>query len=316
MKILIWQTAYLGDVILTTPLIRTLERNFPDAKLSFVGRPFITEVFRGYNLQVIPFNKGFFESFSIVDKIRDHHIVLSPHRSARSSVLLFLSGIPVRIGFDRSELSWLYTHTVAHSWKKHEVERNLDLLIPLGIRQNIMVKDTKLFVGDEEIKAVREKFHLPKEYIVFAPFSNFPLKEWYTEGWIELASALSLPKVLLGTERDLQKALHMKKRTNLINLVGRTSLRELFAVISGAKLVISSDSSPVHIANALGIPAICIYTSTSPSYGFYPRIGSYLTPQIPCSPCSPNPKKCKAGSYECLKGVKPEDVIRKANLFL
>ncbi|SNZ15763.1 glycosyltransferase family 9 protein [Hydrogenobacter hydrogenophilus] len=316
MKILIWQTAYLGDVILTTPIIRTLKNNFPDAELGFVGRSFVGELLKGYPIRFIPFNKGFFESFSIIDKIKDHHMVLSPHISARSALLLFLSGIPVRIGFDRSELSWLYTHTVAHTWGKHEVERNLDLLRPLGIRQDSMIKETKLFVDEEETKIVREKFRLPEEYVVLAPFSNFPLKEWYAEGWIELAQALDLPKVLVGTEKDLRKAMHIEKKAKLINLTGKTSLRELLAVVSGAKLVISSDSSPVHIANALGIPAICVYTSTSPSYGFYPTIGSYLTPQIPCSPCSPNPKKCKTGSYECLKAVSPEDVIKKANFFL
>ncbi|MGC8852939.1 MAG: glycosyltransferase family 9 protein, partial [Hydrogenobacter sp.] len=165
-------------------------------------------------------------------------------------------------------------------------------------------------------KKAREKFCLPEEYVVFAPFSNFPLKEWYAEGWIELAQALDIPKVLVGTQRDLQKAIHIEKKAKLINLTGKTSLRELFAVISGAKLVISSDSSPVHIANALGVPAISIYTSTSPLYGFYPTIGSYLTPQVPCSPCSPNPKRCKTGSYECLRGVSPGDVIKKANAFL
>ncbi|MGB9873360.1 MAG: glycosyltransferase family 9 protein, partial [Hydrogenobacter sp.] len=185
MKILIWQTAYLGDVILTTPIIRTLKNNFPDAELGFVGRSFVGELLKGYPIRFIPFNKGFFESFSIIDKIKDHHIVLSPHISARSSLLLFLSGIPVRIGFDRSELSWLYTHTVAHTWEKHEVERNLDLLRPLGIRQDSMIKETKIFVDEEEIKIVREKFRLPEEYVVLAPFSNFPLKEWYAEGWIE-----------------------------------------------------------------------------------------------------------------------------------
>ncbi|WP_340694555.1 glycosyltransferase family 9 protein [Hydrogenobacter thermophilus] len=312
MRILIWQTAYLGDVILTTPLIRTLRENIPDAKISFVGRPFIMELLKGYDVNLFPFNKGYLESLYITEKIASHNVVLSPHISARSAFILFFSRIPMRVGFDRSELSWLYTHKVKHSWNKHEVERNLELLKPLGIKEGRWVRETKLFVFDQEVKAVSEKFSLPKEYIVLAPFSNFPLKEWYTDGWIEVARSLKGYKVLIGTEKDTQKALEIEKKVKVINLTGKTSLRDLMAILSRAKLIISADSSPVHIANALGVPAISVYTSTSPVYGFYPRIGTFLLPETSCSPCSPNPKKCRTGSYACLRAVKPEEVVEKA----
>jgi heptosyltransferase-2 len=315
MKVLIWQTAYLGDVILITPLIRTLRKCLIEAKVSFVGRPFITELLKGYDINLYPFSKGLWESFEMAEKISDYHVVISPHVSARSALILFFSGIPLRIGFDRSELSWLYTHRVKHQWNKHEIERNLELLKPLGIKENEWIRETKLFVYDEEIKSARQKFNLPEEYIVLSPFSNFPLKEWYLQGWMEIASGLNISKVLIGTEKDAKKAEEIERKAEVINLVGKTSLRELMAVIAGAKLVISVDSSPMHIANALGIPAICIYTSTSPSFGFYPRIGTYLVPSLECSPCSPNPKKCKSGHYACLRAVKPEEVLKQALKF-
>jgi heptosyltransferase-2 len=113
--------------------------------------------------------------------------------------------------------------------------------------------------------------------------------------------------VVVGTGKDMERAKVFDAYA--INLVGKTSLRELMAVISRAKLVISCDSSPVHIANALDVPAITIYTSTSPIYGFYPLKGAYLTPELACSPCSPNPKRCKTGTYDCVRAVSVEKVL-------
>ncbi|WP_448587933.1 glycosyltransferase family 9 protein [Thermocrinis sp.] len=305
MKVLVWQTAFLGDVVLATSLLGTLTKRFE--KVGFVGRPFIKELLRGYKVELIPFNKGLWESFKLSHIIKDYDVVLSAHRSMRTALVLFFSGIPTRIGFDRSELPFLYTHRVPHRWGVHEVERNAELLRPLGIEPEKEELNPKLFVSEEEVKRAVDKFKLPENYVVFSPFSNFPLKEWHVDGWVELSSLLREKVVVIGTKRDEDRAKVFKE--GVINLVGKTDLRELMAVISKAKLVISCDSSPVHIANALGVPALTIYTATSPAYGFYPLKGSYLIPNVECSPCSPNPKKCKTGTYECLSSVSVEKAI-------
>ncbi len=306
MNILIWQTAYLGDVVLATPLIRTLRKNFSSAHIAFVGRSFIRELLKGLDVELITFDKGLWESFKIAERIRDYHVAISPHISARSALILFFAGVPVRVGFDRSELSFLYTHTVRHRWELHEVDRNLELLRPLGIRN--FERMPYLFVSKEEKGQVREKFKLPEDFVVLSPFSNFRLKEWNIERWVELVKRLGIPSVVVGTERDRQRA-QIFEKTRSLNLVGKTSLRELMAVIGLSKGVISCDSSPVHIANALGVPALSIYTATSPDYGFYPLIGNYLKPKLECSPCSPNPKTCRTGTYACLSMVRVEEVL-------
>ena len=312
MNFLIWQTAYLGDVILTTPLIRTLRKNFPEARIGFVGRPFIKEVLQGYDVEVIPFSKGFRESFEIVKKIRNYDIAISPHRSMRTALILYVSQIKRRIGFDKSELPFLYTDLVEHRWELHEVDRNLSLLKPLGVKE--LVRLPKLYVEEEK---TLKKFGLrAKEYVVFSPFSNFPLKEWSLENWKKLISKLDTWIVLTGTQSELKKAEGLTYFENVINLIGKTNLRELFGIVKGAKLVIANDSSPVHIANALGVPAITMYTATSSKYGFYPLMGAYLDNPAPCSPCSPNPKKCKRGTKECLRLPAPEDVLSLVQNFL
>ncbi len=311
MKILLWQTAYLGDVVLATPLIQTLLKNFKDSHLAFVGRPFILELLKGYPVEPIPYDKRLTSTFELLKKIRGFDVAVSMHRSMRSALLLFLSGIKMRIGFDRSELPFLYTHRVKHRWGMHEVDRNLELLRPLGIKE--FVRETKLYVDDEERELVKNRFNLPRDFVVVSPFSNFALKEWHMEGWKGVIKGLSTPVVLVGTPERLKDSQSFE---GVVNLVGKTSLRELLAVLSLSKLVLSCDSSPMHMANALGVPAICVYTATSPHYGFYPLLGSYLTPNLPCSPCSPNPKRCKTSTFECLRAIKPDEVLRQASTFL
>lgn len=305
MKILIWQSAYLGDVVLTTPLIRTLKRHFPSSQVAFAGRSFIRELLKGLDVELITFDKGFWESFEVIEKLREYHIAISPHISARSALILFMAGVPMRIGFDRSELKWLYTHIVKHRWGIHEVDRNLELLKPLGIRE--FERMPYLFVSEEEKKRVRDKFRLPESFAVLSPFSNFRLKEWNIDRWLELSKRLSITPVIVGA--DTQRASIFDKVEG-INLIGKTSLRELMAVISLSKVVISCDSAPVHIANALGVPALSVYTATSPDYGFYPLIGDYVKPKLYCSPCSPNPKVCKTGTQACLSMVGVGDVLK------
>ena len=90
----------------------------------------------------------------MLEKIKDYHVAISPHISARTALILFFSGIPIRIGFDRSELSWLYTHRIKHRWDMHEVDRNLELLKPLGIKD--FERLPTLMVDEEEKRRVVE----------------------------------------------------------------------------------------------------------------------------------------------------------------
>ena len=317
MRILIWQTAYLGDVVLATSLIKTLKTNFPRAEIGFVGRPFILELLKDFDIELIPFSKGFRESFEIRKSIRNYDVAISPHRSMRTALILYFSGIKERIGFDKAELSFLYTKRVKHEWGIHEIDRNLRLLEPLGIKK--FVRKTELKLGEEEFKSILKKFSLKEgEYIVLSPFSNFRLKEWSLKNWAELINELRIPAVITGTKSDLEKVKVLKSflKKGVVDLTGKTSLRELMGVIKGAKLVIANDSSPVHIANAFGVPAITVYTATSEIYGFYPIKGRYLKNPAPCSPCSPNPKKCKRGDEICRNLPSPEDVLSVAEEFL
>ena len=316
MRILIWQTAFLGDVILATPLVLTLRKNFPSSSITFAGRPFIKELFKGWDIDLLPFSKGFRESFSVVKKIRNFDVAVVPHRSLRTALIMLASRIPRRIGFDRSELKLAFTDIVEHRWDLHEIDRNLELLKPLGVKE--FVRKTYLPLSEEEKRSILDKFDLEdRGYVLINPFSNFPLKEWSLENWKTLIKKLSGEEVVVtGLKEDYEKARSLSEGVRFRNLVGKTSLRELMGVVAGARVVVSNDSSPVHMANALGVPAITVYTATSSDYGFYPLLGSYVNNPTPCSPCSPNPKRCRKGTRECLSLPSPNLVLEVLKEFL
>lgn len=305
MKVLVWQTAYLGDVVLATSLLQNAIDIFGEYNVGFVGRPFIKDVLYGYPIELYPYNKSLKESFNILKAIKGYDAVLSLHVSFRSALMLYLSGIKKRIGFDRSEGKFLYTDLIPYKEKGiHEIERNIKLLELLASKK-LNPKPPKLYLGEELKDVVKKKFRLPHSFIAISPISNFFLKTWKLEHFIELSKSLDKPVIILS-DRRLEAFDNIK---NVLNLSGLTSLKEFLAVVSLSSLVIANDSSAIHIANAFGVKAISIYCATSASYGFYPTNGFYLEPKLYCHPCSINPKSCKTKTYQCLDFVKPEDVL-------
>jgi heptosyltransferase-2 len=307
LKVLVWQTAYLGDVVLATSLLQNTIDIFGEYNVGFVGRPFIKDVLYGYPIELYPYNRSLKDSVNILKAIKGYDAVLSLHVSFRSALMLYLSGIKKRIGFDRSEGKFLYTDLIPYKEKGiHEIERNIKLL-ELLTSKKLNPKPPKLYVEEKTKDAVKKKFSLPHPFIAISPISNFFLKTWKQEHFVKLSKSLDKPVVILSDKR--LKAFDNIK--NVLNLSGLTSLKEFLAVISLSSLVIANDSSSVHIANAFGIKAISIYCATSASYGFYPTNGFYLEPKLYCHPCSINPKSCKTKTYQCLDFVKPEDVLEK-----
>ncbi len=294
-------------MVLATSLLQNTLEIFGDYNVGFAGRPFIKDILQGYKINLHPYDKSLKESFDILKAIKGYETVLSLHVSLRSAFILYMSGIKRRIGFDRSEGKFFYTDLVHYQEKGlHEIQRNIKLL-ELLTSKNIIPKPPKLYVEENMLDFVKRKFDLPSSFIVISPKSNFFLKTWKQEYFLELAKSIDKPIVILSDTRlaAFDNIKHVK------NLSGSTSLKEFIGVVSLSELVIANDSSAVHIANAFGKKAITIYCATSSSYGFYPIFGDYLEPTLGCHPCSINPKSCKTKTLECLSFIKPKDVLEK-----
>ncbi|HID79170.1 MAG TPA: glycosyltransferase family 9 protein [Aquifex aeolicus] len=320
MRIVVWQSAFLGDLVLAGNLVVNLLINFPNSELILVARPFAVELFKGLDrLKVIPLKKNLKGTWKVIKQLAGCQIAFGVQRGLRTSLSLFLAKIPTRVGFKNAELSLLYTHKAPHYWGIHEVERNQQLLKVL----NLKVYTDRLFlpINWKTLERIEKKFNLRGEFVAVAPSANFEPKRWnekYFAKLIELLMKEGFKVTLIGAKgRDQEVAQRvlsfLKEPKGVKNLVGKTTVEELVHLIYLARLVVANDSAPVHIAEAVGTPVITVYCATSPYYGFFPRRGVYLQPKgLKCHPCKPNPKECKFSSMECTQTVKPEEVYEKA----
>ncbi|MBU2446079.1 MAG: glycosyltransferase family 9 protein [Bacteroidetes bacterium] len=326
-KILILQTAFLGDVLLTLPMIHHLRKIFQNAEIDIVVRPEakkIGEISLDLN-NVIVFdkrNKNIKNTIELIKTIRSkkYDLLISPHRSFRSSLISFLSRIPRRICFDKASFSFLYTDEVEYRKDKHEIERNLAL-----ISEFVEVSDWK---GKIPIKIfenpINEKLtdwiKSESKIICIAPFS-----EWYTKKYpetyfvrlIDSLISIGYKVILLGGLKDLENSDRItsdfKSNADIINFTGRLSISESISIVDKCDLLICNDSAPTHMGTLTSCPVLTIYGSTIPEFGFYPYREIDKVIQIEnlyCKPCGIHGQKsCPEKHFRCMNELEPEQVF-------
>lgn len=321
MKILITQTASLGDVILSTPVISALRRNYPQAELWFLSSAAAAQLLKADpDLKgTIFFDKkgadrgirGFLRKSA---EIRAHKfdMVFAIQRSARVSMLLAFAGIKKRIGFDSSVLPFLFTDTVPRKKNRHDVERNLGIIEgELNVQDSD--KELRLFapVDLSLPPAIAESLGGVRNYICVFPGSLWYTKRWHSQNFAELGKALKergLIPVFLGSAQEKELVNNCASFSQSVSLAGQTNLQELLYIVANSRLVICNDSSSLHIAAAFKIPTVAIFCATSPEMGFGPwrndKSRILGEPNLWCRPCSRHGSAfCPTGSELCMKGT-------------
>lgn len=330
-KILVIQTAFIGDVILTTPLLEVIAREFKEAQLSVVVTPQGKEILNGNPdiSEIIVYDKkgkdkGIIKFCEMVKKIKAKGFDLSiiPHRSLRSSLLVYLSQIPKRIGFNTSAGSFLLTNKVHYLRNKHEVTRNLDLAqVGLGIK--VGERKLNIYLSDKEkdfAKRFLREHNITDDFLVgFAPGSVWATKRWTTEGYAEVGDELSkryhAKVIIFGSKDDvgIAQEIHNRMKISPIIAAGKTNLKELSALIAQCKLFITNDTAPMHIAMAFNIPTVAIFGPTTLNIGFGPYGEKYVVVEckgLECRPCSLHgPRRCPEKHFACMKEISPQQVI-------
>lgn len=319
MKILISQTASLGDVILSTPVISALRRNYPNSELWFLSSSAGVNLLRSDNelAGVISYDKkgidrGFFGFIKKIRELRKHKfdLVFAIQRSARVSFLLYFAKIVRRVGFKSSALPFLFTHTVHRLKAKHDVERNLSILAnEFSIIDSD--KELRLFAPDASVISSELKGELVEPYISIFPGSLWYTKRWNAGNFAELAKGLSeagIRSIFLGSENEKELLQSCVKLSNSLSLAGKTNLQELIYVVSNSKVVVCNDSSSLHVASAFKIPTVSIFCATSPQMGFGPwrNPNSEIIEEknLWCRPCSRHGSDfCPTGTELCMKGT-------------
>jgi heptosyltransferase-2 len=333
-KILILQTAFLGDVILTLPLVQILHRKFPEAKIDFVTTPRAAEILRGHRdiHSVLVYNKRKTQrgirgmiAMSRSLKKTGYDIAIVPHRSLRSALVVYWSKIPERIAFSTSAGKWLFTKKVQCKKELHEVERNLEFLSALGIKHSDKELPS-LYPSTEDVAAVdryffEEKIVRRKAVIGIAPGSVWNTKRWLPERFSELCRMLSgkgIEIVLIGGKEDEELCNEIKKAAeteNVHSAAGKFSILQSAELIRRCDLLISNDSAPLHLAVAMRTPVVAIFGATSPAFGFAPygkRDVIVERNDLDCRPCSIHGSdKCPIGTFDCMVGISAKRVFEE-----
>ncbi|HLT24260.1 MAG TPA: glycosyltransferase family 9 protein [Ignavibacteria bacterium] len=331
MKVLVVQTAFIGDVILTLPMVQALKKAQPDTVIDFMCIPTTAELLTGnaYINEVIIYNKrkgGFRGLWQIAREVKagDYDIIISPHRSYRSALIAFMSGCENTISFDKSDMSSLYKTTVPYIQDIHEIQRNLKLLEPLGIKEENIIRPELFPSGEDKSKidALLEATNQTENgFICIAPGSVWFTKRYPKEKFLNLLKILGERNVsvfLIGGKNDMELGDYLydnSGKEGLFNVIGKLSLLESTELIRRAKLLVTNDSAPLHIGNAMGTNVIAIYGATIPGFGFYPygeNDVAFETNGLPCRPCSIHGgNKCPIGTFECMLSIREEDIANR-----
>ena len=286
MKILIIHTAFIGDIVLSTPLIQKLKDLYPKSEIDYLTLPTNQSVlYNNPNLnEVILYDKkgkdkgikGFLKILKILKQKKYDYAVI-PHRFIKSILLAKLAKIPDIVGFDVATGSSLLDKKVHYDMKKHEVERLLNLVGYEGKKIPVRIYPAKEnFVKIEKMLTISGYTGKKEQKLILvAPGSQRPEKMWPIEKYREIIERLKKNKNyfigITGSKSEKELPLNFEKDKNVIDFRGEISLVEFGALISKADVVVGNDSSPIHIASGFEKPfVIGIFGPGKRSLGFFP----------------------------------------------
>lgn len=335
MRCLVIQTAFLGDVILTVPLLNLLRSSDRVSWLGIVAAPPGSELLEEQRIadRVIVYDKrgkdaGTAGLARLVREIQGESVdvALVPHRSFRSALVPLLARVPVRVGFETSGGRALLTHRVPYGTGTHEVERVAGLAARAGVEVPDGRVPFRLAATEEEREALGAELAdlaLPADapLVVVAPGSRWATKRWPPRRFAAAADALSRElsaiAVIVGSEDDRDAAAETVDRmeTPAHDLAGRQSVARLTALMERATVVLSNDSAAAHIAAGVGTPVVAVFGPTVPAQGFAPygEHARVVEAELPCRPCGKHgSEKCPLGTLECMERVASETVVAQA----
>lgn len=310
-RILLIQTAFLGDVILATPVVSELKRLFPNAAIDIVVKKGNESLLVNHPdlHQVIVFDKSKGKFRSMVRLIREfrktkYDLTINLHRFASSGLLAGLSGAPKRFGFKKNPFSFLYTKKFDHAIGDgtHEVSRNLSLLAEFNA---VALTRPTLYPSKSDFTKIEEYQEVP--YICIAPASVWSTKQLPVSKWVELVAKNDAVKTyILGAPSDLalgDEITSQLPHVEIVNLCGELSLLQSAALMKGALRNYVNDSGPLHLASAVNAPVTAFFCSTIPAFGFGPLSEDSEVKEVlhlDCRPCGLHGhKSCPKGNFRC-----------------
>jgi len=313
-RYLVIQTAFIGDVILCTPVITELKRLYPDAHIDMVVRKGNESLVANHPdiSQLFVWNKKKGKYKSLLQTIRairnyKYEEVINLQRYASAGLICRFTKAKHKVGFEKNSFPFIYSRRVPHQIGDgtHEVERNLSTI---AHHKGARAKVRPQICPKEEDKRTVETYKTNRYYCI-APASVWYTKQLPIEKWIELCQYLCKKGIvyIVGGPADqnlgeqLQNAVNHQ---NLHNLCGELTLLESAALMKDAVMNYVNDSGPMHLASAVNAPTRAFFCSTIPEFGFGPLAEDAkiieTAQELPCRPCGLHGyKACPKGHFKC-----------------
>ncbi len=337
-KILVRAPNWMGDAVMCLPALEAVRNVFPDAEISVLARPVIGEVFAGHPSahRVVTYDHrdahaGWRGSIRLARRLRRerYDLALLFQNAFEAALLCALAGIALRYGYATDGRRWLLTHPVdlpEPGRALHQVQYYLNMVSPLT--GEVPVHGPVLRVSPEE-EAVANRLlqdhgvRASEVLIGLNPGSVYGgAKRWLPERFAAAADRLIVDVrrrspnpvrcLIVGGpgEEALGEAIARRMLSTAVVLSGKTSLRVLKAVLKRCCLLVTNDTGPMHVANAMGVPVVAVFGSTDPAATApYHALSSVVRTPVGCAPC--RFRECPI-DHRCMTSVSADDVVRAA----
>ena len=337
-SILIVRLSAIGDIVMASPLIAALRQAYPEARIAWLVQaesaelltqnPALDEVIVWPRSQwrslwrARRWGRAVREMWRFVRVLRAHRfeVVIDVQGLLKSGVWAWLCGARRRIGLGSREGSqWLMTEVIAKPEDDPRIGSEYrHVLAQLHIDPGRFLMDVALSPEDVAFqRSVVAEHGLAQGYVVVCPFTTRPQKHWLEAAWSDLIGRingeLGLSVVMLGGPGDreaAQRLTALAPQQRLVDMTGRTRLRQAAALIDGASLLVGVDTGLSHMGIAFNTPSILLFGSTCPYLNTGRDNTVVLYNALTCSPCRRNPT-C-GGAFTCMAEITTDDVIDAA----
>lgn len=328
-NLLIRSTNWIGDAVMTTPAVRAIRKNFSNARISLMAKPWVAPVFENspYIDQIIPNNfSGALRTFTAARMLGkygfDAAILLQ--NAFEAAWVAYLAKIPIRIGYDTDLRKVFLTHPVHRSpriLRLHQTHYYNEILKGAGLKTDGTHLELYLASTDYDsaMKILKDSNIFETDFIVgINPSATFgSAKQWFPERFAQVADRLNKrfgsKTVIFGGPNDRELGANIMKmmKTFAVDLSGKTTLTEAMALIARCRLFITNDSGLMHIAAALNVAQIAIFGSTNfAATGPWSSRARIVRSFVDCSPCLK--QQCPFGHRDCMKKISVDKVFKTA----
>ena len=328
MNVIIIQTAFLGDVLLTLPLCVAVKQVLPNARVTFVTTPAAAPMLTSVEFidVVVAFDKRGVHSTraqqqALARSLRstDTTFVLTAHKSWRTAMFLRSINADFSVAFADSPARWFASTSVQVPSGLHAAERYLLLLKPL-LEFGSVLPRLEQCIPIALAPRSTSSDHSSQKHIVLAPGSVWKTKQWPAERFRALAQRLVHEGLRVSVIGDASVANVATGIAGVDNLAGTTTMLQAASVVAHATILVANDSAPVHLASLQNIPTIAIFGPTIPEFGFGPFGSNARVLQqehLRCRPCSDHgTQECPLGTHECMTSITVEAVYNQIQQLL